>query len=166
MKRKKYKHHHLILTTQEQRNKYMGDPTNIIMRSSWEEDFFLMLMNNPNIIRVGSEEFSVKYYNVEKKRFARYFIDFYFEANTATRGFKRFLVEVKPFYQTQPPKRETNYSVMSYCVNLKKWESAIRYSRTMGFEFLILTENPDKKENYKIWTPEELKLPLHTMNLQ
>ncbi len=42
-------------------NKYKGNPSNIIYRSSWELTVFRYLDNNPAIIKWSSEEFFVPY---------------------------------------------------------------------------------------------------------
>ena len=63
------------------------------------------------------------------------------------RGPKKFLVEVKPEKQTQPPstnsrksKKNLLYEQIMWAVNTCKWEAAKAWCTKNGFEFVILTE--------------------------
>ena len=62
--------------------KYLGDPTNIIYRSSWERQCMIYFDNNPNIIQWGSEEVVIPYRSPLDKRVHRYFVDFVVKAKT------------------------------------------------------------------------------------
>ena len=63
------------------------------------------------------------------------------------RGSKKFLVEIKPERQTQPPSQNTRkskknllYEQITWAVNASKWEAAKAWCAKNGFEFVILTE--------------------------
>lgn len=121
--------------------KYTGDPTNIIMRSSWETKFAIWCDKNPDIVKWSSEETIVPYVSPLDGRVHRYFIDF----KIKTKNNKTFLVEIKPQSQTQPPqgKRKTKRlltEMATYHVNKAKWESATKYAKDRNWEFIILTE--------------------------
>lgn len=58
---------------------------------------------------------------------------------------KTYLIEIKPFDQTIPPKPSRNKRVLmeavaTYQINQAKWEAARRYCNEMGYTFLIMTE--------------------------
>ena len=56
--------------------KYIGDPTNIVMRSSWETKFALWCDKNSSVLSWNSEETVVPYVSPVDNRAHRYFIDF------------------------------------------------------------------------------------------
>ena len=81
--------------------KYAGDPTNIIMRSSWETRFALWCDRNPSIIKWSSEETVVPYLSPVDGKMHRYFIDF----KITTKDNRVFLVEIKPEKEKVSTKR-------------------------------------------------------------
>lgn len=122
--------------------KYSGDPTNIIMRSSWETMFANWCDKNPSIVRWSSEETIVPYRCPTDGKIHRYFVDF----KITVREGKTFLVEVKPAKQTLPPVypgRQTQRYLtesMLFIKNQAKWEAARNYCKDRGWEFKIITE--------------------------
>jgi hypothetical protein len=56
--------------------KYVGDHSNIIMRSSWETKFAIWCDKNPSVLKWSSEETIVPYISPVDNRYHRYFIDF------------------------------------------------------------------------------------------
>jgi len=122
--------------------KYMGDPSNIIMRSSWETRFAIWCDKNPQIEKWSSEETVVPYVSPIDGRPHRYFVDF----KIRTSNGKTYLVEIKPKKQTLPPEgtRKTKQyltEVSTYLVNQAKWEYAKRYAKERNWEFVIITED-------------------------
>ena len=120
--------------------KYAGDPTNIIMRSSWETKFAIWCDTNPSIIKWSSEQTIIPYVSPLDNRVHRYFVDFKIQ----TRG-KTYLIEIKPEAQTRPPKqtKKTQRFLMeasTYMVNQAKWTYAKRYAQDRNWEFVVLTE--------------------------
>lgn len=128
-------------------NKYLGDPTNIVYRSSWERQCMIYFDNNPNIIKWGSEEVIVPYKSPIDNRYHRYFIDFIIKVKTADGKIQTSLIEVKPRKQTLPPvvqKRKTKRyinEVTTYLVNEAKWQAAREYCKDRNWNFQIITEN-------------------------
>lgn len=122
--------------------KYTGDPTSIIMRSSWETMFAGWCDKNPSVIRWSSEETVIPYRCPTDDRIHRYFVDFKI---TIKEG-KTYLVEVKPSKQCQPPvfpgKRTQRYLTesLTFIKNQAKWEAAKNYCKDRGWEFKIITE--------------------------
>ena len=123
--------------------KYTGDPTNIIMRSSWETRFASWCDKNPSVLKWSSEETIIPYKCPTDNRIHRYFVDFKI---TVTTG-RTYLVEVKPKTQTQPPiypgKRTQRYlqESLAFIKNQAKWEAASEFAKDRGWEFKIITEH-------------------------
>lgn len=126
--------------------KYSGDPTNIIMRSSWETKFANWCDKNPSIVKWHSEETVVPYRCQTDNRIHRYFIDFKIQVKNTAGEIKTYLIEVKPASQTIPPKypgrRTQRYLTesMTFIKNQSKWKAATEYCKDRGWEFKILTE--------------------------
>jgi hypothetical protein len=126
--------------------KYTGDPTNIIMRSSWETRFASWCDKNPSIIKWQSEETVVPYRCPTDNKIHRYFVDFQIQVQQKDGSLKRYLVEVKPAKQCVPPEypgRQTKRYItesMAYIKNQAKWKAATEYCKDRGWEFKIITE--------------------------
>lgn len=127
--------------------KYTGDPTNIIMRSSWETKFALWCDKNPSVIKWNSEETIVPYVCPTDNKWHRYFIDFKIQIRDKSGNLKTYLVEIKPDKQTRPPEvpsRKTKRFLLeaaTYIKNEAKWKAATNYAKDRGWEFIILTEH-------------------------
>jgi TnsA endonuclease N terminal len=127
--------------------KYIGDPTNIIYRSSWEVKLMTWLDNNHDIVSWGSEEFCIPYKSPVDGKWHRYFPDFIVKVKTRDGKLKTMILEVKPKKQTTPPeprKRVTKQyinEVSTYGVNQAKWKSATEYCLDRGWEFRLVTED-------------------------
>jgi len=123
--------------------KYAGDPTNIIMRSSWETMFASWCDKNPSVVKWSSEETIIPYRCPTDNHIHRYFVDFKITVHTR----KTYLVEVKPYKQTQlpeyPGKRTQRYLMesLTFMKNQAKWEAATNYAKDRGWEFKIITEH-------------------------
>ena len=126
--------------------KYVGDVTNIVYRSSWEWKFMRWCDFNPNVLKWQSEETIIPYICKTDNKPHRYFVDFKLKVRTKDGSEKIYLVEVKPKSQTVPPvtpKRKTksyNEAVMTYAKNISKWEYATKYCKERGYEFMLITE--------------------------
>jgi hypothetical protein len=127
--------------------KYKGDPTNIIYRSSYELKFMLYLDSHPEIIEWSSEELAIPYRSPIDNRIHRYFVDFII--TKISNGKKETVaVEIKPSYQTKEPtkgksKRVTKKyinEVKTWGVNQAKWKAAREYCADRKWSFTILTE--------------------------
>lgn len=124
--------------------KYKGTRP-ITTRSSWEYKFIMNYLDiNNAVIEWGSESVVIPYVYELDGRTHRYYMDFNFKLNTG----KEFLVEIKPFDQTQKPKRKgKNFEkrVATYVKNQNKWSATkviVEQLRKKGreIEFKILTE--------------------------
>ena len=134
--------------------KYQGDANNIICRSSWERKFCNYCDTNPNILKWASEEFSIPYVSPVDNRVHRYYPDFLIEVRETSGKIKKYVVEVKPLKQTQPPKQGKRvtksfiYEAKTYAVNQAKWKAATEFCLDNGVEFKIITE---KELGIKEW---------------
>ena len=79
----------------KKREKYLGDPNNIIYRSSWELKMFNYCDFNPSILKWNSEDVVIPYFWEGDNKMHRYYVDLYMEVQTNS-GIKKFLVEIKP----------------------------------------------------------------------
>ena len=125
--------------------KYKGDPTNIIYRSTWEVRVMKYLDEHPNVIWWASEELPIPYLSPIDKKKHRYFPDFIAKIKKANGTVMTYIIEVKPEKQTKPPtqKRKTKAFIqeaMTYEVNKAKWYAAEEFCKDHGWEFLIFTE--------------------------
>jgi CRISPR/Cas system CMR-associated protein Cmr5 small subunit len=126
--------------------KYTGDPTNIIMRSSWETRFASWCDKNPSVVKWNSEETVIPYRCSTDNRIHRYFIDFKITVKDKNNSFKTYLIEVKPAKQTIPPiypgRRTQRYlgESLTYMKNTSKWKAAIEYAKDRNWEFKLITE--------------------------
>jgi len=126
--------------------KYEGDPTAIIYRSSWELKFFNWCDSNPSIIKWASEEVVIPYICPTDNRPHRYFPDAKIKVKDKSGKLKTYLVEIKPYAQTIPPqgtKKTKRFlqEVMTWGKNDAKWRAARNWCKDRGYEFIILTEH-------------------------
>ena len=127
--------------------KYVGDPTNIIYRSSWEARFMHKFDIEPWVISWSSEEIVVPYISPVDGRWHRYFVDFVIKIKDKQGNLQTWMIEVKPKKQTKPPeipKRKTKKyitEVMTWGVNEAKWKAAEDYCKDRAWKFVIFTED-------------------------
>lgn len=121
--------------------KYKGDPTNIIYRSSLELRLMNFLDHNSQVIQWASEEFFIPYKSPIDGRVHRYFPDFFVKKKDES-----VLIEVKPSTQCKPPKKQEKLTkryiteVKTWGINNAKWEAAQKYCAKKGWRFVIMTE--------------------------
>ena len=127
--------------------KYLGDPTNIVYRSSWELKFCKWLDEHAGVVQWASEEFSIPYLSPIDNKVHRYFPDFLVKKRTPEGKIECIVVEIKPKNQTTAPKVQSKPSrrylkeVMTYGINNAKWKYAQEYCEDRGWKFMILTED-------------------------
>ena len=128
-------------------NKYRGDSTNIIYRSSWERTFMKYCDLRENVVSWQSEEKCLWYYDPVSKKKRRYFPDFIIRVQDSDGLIRTIMVEIKPHSQTVSPptnpSRKTKAwlrSVHTYVTNMAKWDAAKEVCEDRGWEFAIFTE--------------------------
>ena len=131
-------------------HKYIGDPTNIIYRSSWEVILMDYLDKHQNIKRWSSEEIIIPYFSPIDGKKHRYFPDFFVEQEKEGK-IEKILIEIKPKKQTVPPTKSLSPTgkitksylneVKNWGINQAKWNSAIAYCNSKGWKFAVMTED-------------------------
>lgn len=122
--------------------KYKGNPTNIIYRSSWELKLMAYLDSHSDVISWQSEEFCIPYISPADRRRHSYFPDFWVKKADGT----VMVIEVKPMDQTKEPKKPGRVTrkyineVMTYGINQAKWKAAREFCADRGWKFEIMTE--------------------------
>ncbi len=110
--------------------KYVGDPSKIIYRSSWEYRF-------------------IPYFNPIDQKEHKYFVDFYLRVDKKGK-YQDFIAEVKPKASLLRPILENRHTVKklkqyndalkTWLVNRAKFAAANEYAKTRGYKFVVLTE--------------------------
>lgn len=128
-------------------DKYAGNPSRIIYRSSYEFKFMRWLDAHPDVISWQSEEFFIPYRSPVDGRYHRYFPDFKFTKRAKDGLLETIVVEVKPYVQTKPPKKSVTKITRgqlreqkTYAINMAKWHAAREYCASRGYKFSIITE--------------------------
>lgn len=137
--------------------KYKGDPTKIIYRSSWELKLMRKFDEHPDIVEWQSEEVAIPYMNPVKGKASRYFPDFVIKKRIGEDKYQVIMIEVKPLKQTSAPDPSNKYKTptgrvsrrflneaATYAVNEAKWKAAQRYCQERGWIFTVMTENEIK----------------------
>jgi hypothetical protein len=126
--------------------KYVGKIDNIIYRSGLELKFFRFCDNNPNVVEWGSEEIAVPYFDTLQRKQRKYFIDAYVKIQEGD-IIKKYLVEVKPWKQTQEPKagkgkKKANllYEQVAFQNIQDKIKFAKEFAKKHNMDFIIITE--------------------------
>ncbi len=127
------------------RDKYKGNPTNIIYRSLWERRFMVYCDSNNSVVKWSSEEIVIPYFCPTDRKKHRYFPDFYMKMKNAKGHTKVYIIEVKPLKENKPPKKKSHsrqylYEMFTYTKNQAKWEAAKLFCSKRNWEFKVLTE--------------------------
>ena len=124
-------------------DKFIG--TKAVYRSGLELKFFRFCDDNPNVLKWSSENVVVPYISPLDGRVHRYFVDNYIMLKEGN-DVKKYLIEIKPSKQTKPPttkykkKQHILYEQRQWVINSSKWESARKFAKKKGWEFIIITE--------------------------
>lgn len=130
--------------------KYIGDPSKIIYRSSWEYKFCNYCDLTPEIVSWSSEPIGIPYISPIDSREHRYFVDFYMKIQK-TNEIIEYLVEIKPSKSLKPPVmkeglstikrlKEFNKAATDWVVNRAKFIAAENFARLNNKHFIIVTE--------------------------
>lgn len=128
----------------------LNDKGGIYYRSGYELRVLNYLDHNPEVVKWGCEIIEIQYYDNEGKPH-RYYPDFYVEMRTSDPNvYKRMVLEVKPYKETQPPIVPKNanakalesfeYQIKLYTKNIQKWNRSVEYCKARDLEFFLVTE--------------------------
>ncbi len=135
------------------KSKYVGDKRNIIYRSLWERSFCKWCDRSNNVIKWALEPLMISYFDQGKNKYRKYHPDFYMEMANGD----KLLVEVKPDYETKPPKMKKGtkryiIAESTFITNQSKWIAAREYCKQKGWKFQIVTEHVMKDMGIKLIT--------------
>ena len=142
--------------------KYIGDHTKIVYRSTWECKYMDWLDRNNDVLSWASEELTVPYISPVDGRYHRYFPDFLVKMRTSDGKLKTLMVEIKPMKQSKPPEKKKRVTkqyineVTTWGVNRAKWKAAIEYCKDRKWEFIVLAS--DTGATFETLTEKELLL--------
>lgn len=141
------------------KEKYKGDYSNIIYRSQYELTFMMWCDKNDNILEWSSEEVIIPYrsvldelreqkFKITKKKWHRYFVDFYIKVKSKNGNIEKYLIEVKPFHETMEPlvegtkksKKTIINQQRTWLINQAKWAAARDFCKKRNMQFKIITE--------------------------
>jgi len=96
---------------------------------------------NDNIVKVNCEGIKIPYLSPLDNKFHNYYMDFIIKLSDG----RVFLIEIKPYSQTIPPKEGKNpktyqNAIKTYIINQAKWEAAKKVATLKGWHFKIITE--------------------------
>jgi hypothetical protein len=140
--------------------KYIGNPSEIVYRSSWEYKFMTYCDLNTGVLKWGSEVFKIQY--VDRLGQNRIYIpDFYLETKNEQHDglMNRFLVEVKPEKEIREPTipngnisekklKSLEYEIGVWQKNKYKWAYAMDWCKNRDIKFWLVTE-----EHLKLFKP-------------
>ena len=131
--------------------KYKGDSSNIIYRSSWELKFLQYCDNNDKVLEYVAEPVGIPYFNPLNKKTSTYWIDCYMKTINSDGSNTEWLIEVKPNKYLTPPKEPQRLTekqlrayvkyAKAYAVNTAKFAAARVYAHEHRMRFGIITEN-------------------------
>ncbi len=140
------------------KSKYIGNTRNIIYRSLWERGLCKWCDKSSKVTRWALEPFAIPYFDEGTNKHRKYHPDFYVEMDNG----KKYLIEVKPDYQTKPPKmrkKTKKYLAeeQTYMTNQSKWKTAKLYCDVKGWKFKVFTEHTLKEMGIKLVTTMKVK---------
>jgi hypothetical protein len=127
-------------------HKYRGDVNNIVFRSSWEYKLMKFLDDYDDVLEYGSEEIIIPYISPLDGKMHRYFVDFYVKLRDSSGKIQTYIIEVKPWVQTQPPVQKKRVTAgylkecQTFAVNQAKWKAAEKFAQINGIQFKVMTE--------------------------
>ena len=131
------------------RDKYKGNPTNIIYRSLWERRFMVYCDSNNSVVKWSSEEIVIPYRSPFDRKIHKYYPDFWVKIKKHDGTIETSIIEVKPKSQTIPPKDTSRkrksgrflLEMKRYGINEAKWIAANTYCKYKKWKFKIITED-------------------------
>lgn len=131
--------------------KYIGDPTKIIFRSSWEKKFCVFCDLNEKVLSWSSETIQVPYLHPIDAVTKIYNVDFFMKIRKDDGTETNYIVEVKPSKKLVKPKapevriteKKMNghlVQMKEYLINMHKFKAAQEWAKARGWQFILVTE--------------------------
>ena len=117
--------------------KYAGDPTRIIARSSWELIYMRALDQSPLVSKWVSEPkfLNISYKSPIDKKIKQYWPDFLIVYNSG----EKELVEIKPMKEASLLEAKSDYDKLMFAQNVMKWQAAQKIAKAIGAKFRLVT---------------------------
>jgi hypothetical protein len=163
----------------QNREKYVGDPSLVIYRSSWEYTFCRWCDYSPSILRWSSEPLRVPYYdrvskleevkrqgldpNNPKNWVIKYYnTDYWIEVSQGDGSSKKMFVEIKPASKLKKPIppgegaslkeiRRFNMLAKEYLINEAKFAALKAWAEKNGSQFWVFTEETLRNMAGRFW---------------
>jgi hypothetical protein len=139
--RSRYKNGYFVPTNPE---KYVGDVSNIIYRSSWEKIVCGWFDTNSSIVCWNSESLIIPYFSTLDNKMHKYHVDFMAKIKDRDGVMKTYVLEIKPEKEMLMPttrvKKRLLLEMETYTRNQCKWAAAKIYCESRGCTFLVLNE--------------------------
>ncbi len=121
--------------------KYLGNPEKIRYLSSWELRFMVACDENPHVLKWGSEELKIPYFNPIKKKITNYLPDFIIQYRKASGEVLTEVIEIKPFKQAVIGRGKISaYDQVQLVLNQAKWDAAVKFCEKANIKFRVVTE--------------------------
>ena len=161
------------------KEKYIGDPSLVIYRSSWEMGFCKYCDVSPSVKRWSSEPISIPYWDRVSKleecaklgldpnnpsnwEVKNYNTDFWYEVDNGKDKLEKIFVEIKPSYKLKkpiPPNKEASLkeqrtfikAAKEYLINEAKFAALKAWASQHGSVFYVFTEKTLEKILGRIW---------------
>lgn len=133
--------------------KYAGDPTKILWRSTWELSTMKFFDSSIAVLQWASEELVIPYISPLDGLKHKYYPDFVIVYKDKTGSIRKEILEVKPLSQSVAEHAKSDRDKMALIVNNAKWTYAIAFAKVHGMTFRVITE----KSIFKQPTPKVKK---------
>ena len=107
--------------------------------------------SNPNVLKWGSEELKIHYFNPIKKKVCTYLPDFIIKYQDQDGKILTEVIEIKPLKQSVIGKGKISvYDQVQLVINHAKWAAATAFCEKHGIKFRVVTEMSMFRQKGKI----------------
>lgn len=122
-------------------DKYIGNPNNIIFRSSWELNVLKFFDSSSAVLKYASEEIKIPYLKPTDGQVHYYYPDFLVVYRTADGSIRREILEIKPAKEAVLERAKTTHDKIALAINAAKWAAADQFAKSNNMTFRVLTEH-------------------------
>lgn len=119
-------------------DKYAGDSSRIIARSSWELIYMRALDNSPVVAKWISEPktLNISYLSPIDRKVHQYWPDFLVQYINGDIE----ILEIKPAKESLAEESNSLYDKLMLVKNVAKWHAADKFAKSIGARFRVITE--------------------------